>query len=161
MIAGVRGNWQTIIADLALILFMVTAAAMGSQKPEAAGSQEPQTTQNPLPARGEPLAIYRPGEGAPALGEWLAGQAADERQQLTVLARYREGGAERAAEAALLLAAEAAEHGVRPRILLEPADRFDVLAVLAFDNPADWHADCRAPGTNSAQRAPGKDSSCD
>ena len=33
MIAGVRGGWQMIIADLALILFMVTAAAMGSKKP--------------------------------------------------------------------------------------------------------------------------------
>jgi hypothetical protein len=153
MISGVRGNWQTIIADLALILFMVTAAAMGSKNPEA--------TDNPLPARGEPLAVYRPHQGTPPFGEWLAAQAADERQQLTIIGRYQGGDVQFAADAALALASDAAEHGVRSRVLLEPAENSDVLAVLAFDSPTDWHADCRAEGTNGAQRASAKDSSCD
>jgi hypothetical protein len=153
MIAGGRGSWQTIIADLALILFMVTAAAMGSKESETAG--------NPLPARGEPLAVYRPHQGTPPFGDWLAAQAADERQQLTIIGRYQGGDVRFAADAALALASDAAEHGVRSRVLLEPADSSDLLAVLAFDNPQDWHADCRAQGTNGAQRAPAKDSSCD
>ena len=153
MIAGGRGSWQTIIADLALILFMVTAAAMGSKKPE--------TSDNPLPARGEALAIYRPQQGAPPLGDWLAEQAADERQQLTIIGRHTEGAAEAAADDALALALDAAEHGVRARVLLEPAEKSDLLAVLAFDNPADWHADCREAGPNGAPGASEKDSSCD
>lgn len=153
MIAGVRGNWQTIIADLALILFMVTAAAMGSKSPEEGD--------NPVPARGEPLAIYRSQQGVPPLSAWLAEQAADERQQLTIIGRYRGADVQPAADAALALASEVAEHGVRSRILLEPADSSDVLAVLAFDHSTDWHADCRAQGTTGAKRASGKDSSCD
>ncbi|WP_202389658.1 hypothetical protein [Croceibacterium soli] len=153
MIAGVRGNWQTIIADLALILFMVTAAAMGSKRPEPAG--------NPLPAEGEPLAIYRPHRQAPPLGDWLAAQAPDERQQVTIIGRYRDGDARIAADAALKLASEAETRGVRPRIVIEPAESSDLLAVLAFDIPADWHGDCNAAGTNGAPRPPGKDKTCD
>lgn len=153
MIAGVRGNWQTIIADLALILFMVTAAAMGSN------TREPPA--NPLPAEGEPLAIYRPHPQAPPLGDWLAAQAPDERQQLTVIGRYRDGDAQSAADAALRLAADAEMRGVRSRIVLEPAESSDLLAVLAFDSPADWHGDCNAAGTNGATRPPGKDQTCD
>lgn len=154
MIAGVRGSWQTIIADLALILFIVTAAAMGSDHAD-------EQIDNPLPARGEPLAIYRLDKGVPPLGDWLAAQAVDERQQLTVIGRYDGGNVQPAAEAALALAADAADHGVRPRVLLEPAESSEVLAVLAFDNPADWHADCKVAGANGAQRASGKDNSCD
>jgi hypothetical protein len=153
MIAGIRGNWQTIIADLALILFMVTAAAMGSNSPEP--------IDNRLPAEGEPLAIYRPDPQAPPLGHWLAAQAADERQQLTIIGRYRPGEVQAAADAALALASDAAEDGARPRIVLELADSSDLLAVLAFDSPADWHGDCNAPGTNGAPRPPGKDITCD
>lgn len=153
MIAGVRGNWQTIIADLALILFMVTAAAMGPTTPESIGS--------PLPAEGEPLAIYRPHRQAPPLGEWLAAQAPDERQQLTIIGRYRDGDAQTAANAALKLASEADMRGVRARIVLEPAESSDLVAVLAFDSSADWHGDCNAPGTNGASRPPGKDLTCD
>ena len=153
MIAGVRGGWQMIIADLALILFMVTAAAMGSKKPE--------TPDNPLPARGEALAIYRPHQGTPPIGDWLAAQAADERQQLTIIGRYRDGDPQGAADDALALAADAAASGVRPRILLEPGESTELLAVLAFDNATDWHADCKEGGTNGAPRASEKDSSCD
>jgi hypothetical protein len=153
MIAGVRGNWQTIIADLALILFMVTAAAMGSKTPEP--------IDNPLSAEGEPLAIYRPHRQAPPLADWLAAQAADERQQLTIIGRYRAGEVQAAADATLALASGAAEGGVRSRIVLEPAESSDLLAVLAFDSPADWHGDCNAAGTNGAPRPPGKDTTCD
>lgn len=153
MIGGARGNWQTIIADLALILFMVTAAAMGSAAPEPIDS--------PLPAEGEPLAIYRSDRQAPPLGDWLAAQAPDERQQLTIIGRYRAGDAKIAADAALRLAADAEMRGVRSRIVIEPAESSDLLAVLAFDSPADWHGDCNASGTNGATRRPGKDQTCD
>ena len=58
MIGGQHSrSWQVIIADLALILFMVTAAAMKRDREELAN--------DPLPVRGEPVAIYREAKGAP------------------------------------------------------------------------------------------------
>ena len=58
MIAGKHSKgWQVIIADLALILFMVTAAAMKRGREDLAS--------DPLPVRGEPVAIYREAKGAP------------------------------------------------------------------------------------------------
>lgn len=153
MIAGVRGSWQTIIADLSLILFMVTAAAMN---PKASGALD-----NPLPARGEPTAIYRVGEGAPPLGAWLAAEPADDRQQLTVVARYPVEGMREAADTALALSSEAEQLGLRPRILLEPAPEAEVFAVLAFDDAGGWHTDCMASGDKGARRASGKDDPCE
>jgi len=158
MIAGVRGSWQTIIADLALILFMVTAAAMGSD--EAKSSHDPHA-RNPLPARGEPLAVYRAGKGAPSLGEWLSSQPADARQHLTIISRYPDGEIDVAAREALALASGAGMLAPRPRIVLEQGEDVEVFAVLAFDKAPDWHADCTERSTTGAQGAPRKDSSCD
>jgi hypothetical protein len=87
-----------------------------------------------LPASGEPLAVYRAREGAPPLDEWLAEQAPDRRQYLTIVARYR-GDPAPAARDALRLAQEASAAGVIPRIVLEPGKDPDLLATLAFDRP--------------------------
>lgn len=132
-IAG-NGGWQTTIADLALILFMVSVAAIANQ-PDGAGEADHAAAAlvNPLPAMGEPVAIYRGGAGMPALDDWLAGQTPDARQQLTVIARYPAGGAQDAAGAALALAEQAGVAGYRTRILLEPSQSADVVAVLGYD----------------------------
>jgi hypothetical protein len=152
MIAGRQGSWQTLIADLALILFMVTVAAMhrGSTRAEA----------DPLPQRGEPLAFYRPAEGAPPLRQWLDAQAPDERQALTIVSRYAPGQAAAAASAAVALAAEAGEAGGEARIVIEPSDRSEIVATLAFDRDGNWHTDCKPGSTEGAERASGKESPC-
>lgn len=151
MIASRQGrSWQTIIADLALILFMVTAAAMqrgGERKTHAA-----------LPLHGEPLAVYRPAEGAPHLRQWLEDQAPDERQRLTIVSRYADGNEQKAARAALALAAEVA---VPARIVIEPSEATEVLAVLAFDADTNWHADCTGEIVQGAASAARKDSPCE
>jgi hypothetical protein len=134
MISRVSFGWQTTMADLALILFMVTAAGIHAQD-----EQKPQPRQAAdapsLSAEGEPLAVYRTGEGAPPLGEWLAEQAPDRRQYLTIVARYRPGNAESAAQKAVVLAREAGAAGVSARIVLEPGEGAELLATLAFDRP--------------------------
>lgn len=137
-----RIGWQTTLADLALILFMVTAAAM-AETPEAA---EPVTAGAPVPAGGEPLAIYRAAPDAPPLGDWLAGQPRDPRQNLTIVARHAGGDATDTARAALALAQEAATAGHSARIVIEPAERGDLVAVLDFDG--------RQSGTAVASPAP-------
>ncbi|WP_338447323.1 hypothetical protein V5F89_05960 [Pelagerythrobacter marensis] len=152
--ASIRGGWQTTLADLAMILFMVTAAAM-AERPEAdarTARSEPSRADVPaLPASGEPIAIYRAAPGAPPLAQWLAEQPRDPRQNLTILARHAPAGGERAAAAALALAREAGRAGHSARIVIEPAERDDLSAVLDFDGR---QADAGETGTAIAgQRA--------
>ena len=140
MIAGARGGWQTIIADLSLILFMVTSAAMVNAPDPAEVPDTAEMVQGALPAQGAPLGVYRAGEGGPPLSHWLAMQAPDDRPRLTVIARYPtgDGGMEQASAAAMKLAGEASQAGVAARIVLEPLNpasngAVEVTAVLAFD----------------------------
>lgn len=162
MIGGRAGGWQTIIADLALILFMVSISA--STPPAAASRQAAADAAAgagaPALFLAEPSAIYRAQEGAPPLARWLAGQPRDPRQRLTILARHR-AGAEPAAAAALALAAEARAQGHAARIVIEPAAADDLLAMLAFDAPhGAWHDDCSAGTDGSPGAARNEDNPC-
>ena len=106
MIARTGSGWQTVLADLSLILFMITAAA-ASELPTA-----PPAPPSPvLPALGEPVAVWRAGPGAPSLRDWLASSGPDPRLRLTILAGPDQ------AQMALAMAAGA---GRPARILLEP-----------------------------------------
>jgi hypothetical protein len=132
-------GWQTTMADLAMILFMITAAGIHAQKQEQQQAR-PQQVQHAraapaLSARGEPLAVYRAQPGAPALAEWLGEQAPDKRQYLTIVARYRPGDAAIAARDAVALAQQAGTAGVAARIVLEPGEGAELLATLAYDRP--------------------------
>lgn len=140
-------GWQTMLADLALVLFMVTAAAMGapparaphvSTAPRQAPSHPANTDNHGPSAQGEALAIWRDGPQAPPLDQWLAAQAADPRQQLTITLRYRPGGMRAGLARAGALADRAGPLGVHARIVAEPAGEGapGLLASLAFDQPA-------------------------
>jgi len=134
MISRISFGWQTTMADLAMILFMVTAAGISAQQ-----QQKPQSQLVPVsrsqPAQGEPLAIYRAHTNAPPISDWLAEQAPDQRQYLTIVARYQPGNVESAARKAVALAQEAGMAGVPARIVLEPGEGAELLATLAFDRP--------------------------
>ena len=162
MIGGRAGGWQTIIADLALILFMVSISA-SAPSPEAsrqAAADAAAGIEAPAPLPAAPSAIYRVAEGAPTLARWLAGQPRDPRQRLTILARHR-AGAEPAAAAALALAAEARAQGHAARIVIEPAAADELLAMLAFDAPQDpWHDDCSAGADGALGAARNEDIAC-
>lgn len=149
MIATTRVGWQTTLADLALILFMVTAAAM-ADRPEAT---DPVETASPIPARGEPLAIYRPAPNAPPLSDWLAQQPHDARQHLTIVARYAPGKSAETAAAAVALASEAGTAGHSARIVVEPAQASELIAVLDFDGRASGTGIAETPA-RPAPRAP-------
>ena len=129
IVARAGSGWQTVMADLCLILFMVTAAALSAQ-----GALNTYRPPEPAP-RAEPLAVYRPGPGAPPLDDWLVAQAPDPRQQLTVVAHYRPGGEDEALALAARLLAEAGPRAARARIVVEPGED-GTLAMLAYDDPA-------------------------
>ncbi len=164
MSARAGASWQTSLADLSLILFMVTAAAVspgalpapgGHAVGGKGGAGARQALAAPVAAAAvpsvavaEPLSVYIALPDAPPLVQWLAQQEPDPRQQLTITARYDAAKA-RAREAALgevvRLAREAAAAGIAARIVVEPAGRGEpasqVRAVLAFDAPGDLSGD--------------------
>ena len=125
-VPNMAGGWQTVLADLSLILFMVCASALSTapSPPALAGAPAPPP---------EPLAIYRADPDAPPLDQWLRDQPADPRQRLTIVATYAgEGRAAAAAQAeALARAAEAA--GFAPRITVEPGTTGSAIVGLAFE----------------------------
>ena len=125
MIARAGSGWQTVLADLSLILFMVTAGALAQAEDGAAAVASPQA---------EPLALYRAEPGAPPLGQWLAGEAADDRHVLTIVAQYPPGG-RNAALAGVAVLAEAAGPGeLAVRVVVEPGAG-GTTASLAYDDP--------------------------
>jgi hypothetical protein len=113
MIARSGSGWQTVLADLSLILFMVMATAV-SETPGTVGG----------PVESEPVAQWRGAEDAPGLRDWLAAQPQDPRQQLTIVAPLA------AAQQALVMA----RGSDRPaRIVLDPRAEGAPIAILAFD----------------------------
>lgn len=115
-------GWQYVMTDLSLILFMITAAALREAPAEA---QKPSVLA--APALGEPVAVWRGGAGAPGLRAWLAGQNADPRQRLTVIAPLAD------AAAAVTLAQSA---GRPARVVLEPDGSGAPYAALTYDQSA-------------------------
>lgn len=124
MIARHGSGWQTVLADLTLILFMVSVGALAHSQPGAAGAARPAL------AEGEPVAVWRPGTGGQDLAQWLAAQQTNSRARLTLIIHAppdRMVEALTAARAAGGLAANAA------RIVIEPGSGPDLEAVLAYD----------------------------
>lgn len=129
MIVRAGTGWQTLMADLSIILFMVTAAALSQAGPGKAA----QPASAPAPSqRGEPIAVYRTGAGAPPLGEWLDTLPRDERQMLTVVSTYTPGKQADALTRAAELARDAEQRRVLTRIVIEPGAG-DATASLAYD----------------------------
>lgn len=128
-------GWQTTLADLSLILFLITAAAASHRAPPThpvtLAPQRPDGRALPSP-RAEPLAVWIAAPGAPPLGRWLDGQRGDPRQQVTVIVRYRaaDGPAAALATADPLMRAA----GQRARLVVEPGEG-PPRAVIAFDPP--------------------------
>jgi hypothetical protein len=129
---GPGSGWQYALADLSLILFMVCALAL-AQAPKPAAAPAPPRPPAQAVALGEPAAVWRAGPGMPSLADWIAGQAADPRQRLTIVAHYTAG---RAADA--FVRADTALQGVRKlpasaRIVVEPGPGDDLAATLTWD----------------------------
>ncbi len=127
-------SWQLILADLALILFLVTAAALTASSSFAEDRSEPAPTPQPLaPAQ----SLYRAGPGLPGLAQWLEQQPRDPRASLTIVAQFGKGEAEQAWSDARSMAATAEALGVRSRVIIREGAAYDVYASLAYDQPEE------------------------
>ncbi len=132
-------SWQLIIADLALILFLLTLSALPAAEAES-GQRLADREAREKDARGLPAAqidaaqaLFRPVPGGPGLGEWLAAQAPDPRATLTIFAIHTPGKEAAAWSRAEALAAEARKAGARVRTIIHAGTTDETYASLAYD----------------------------
>lgn len=130
MIGQAGQGWATTLADLSIILFMITAADLSNAEIVRDGLADREQEV----AAAEPVAIYRPGGGALSLRDWLAGQPDDPRQRLTIVVRYMGTESSVAIGDGLRLASDAEATGREARIIIEKSDRSETAAILAYDS---------------------------
>ncbi|WP_086606385.1 hypothetical protein [Erythrobacter donghaensis] len=136
---GGGNGWQLIIADLALILFLLTLSALPAAEAESGArlaygeAREKDARGLPAPQIDAAQALFRPVPGGPGLGEWLAAQAPDPRATLTIFAIHTPGKEAAAWSRAEALAAEARETGARVRTIIHAGTTDETYASLAYD----------------------------
>jgi len=129
----INSGWQALLADLAMILFMITASALSNAPAAPAmGAAHPRAPVVASP-RAEPVGVWREGVDAPPLATWLAQQPADPWVRLTILVRYADGRREDAMKQAGRLLLAAGPRGLNARVLIEPGPQAGASATLAYD----------------------------
>ncbi|MEO0464073.1 MAG: hypothetical protein AAF127_13150 [Pseudomonadota bacterium] len=121
-------TWQLILADLALILFLVTAAALGAE-------EDRQRAVTPL-ALAPSQSLYRGGKGMPQIGEWLDSQPHDPRATLTIIAQHGESDEDAVWQQAQSYAAQARARNLRVRAIIRTGDETQIQASLGYDEAA-------------------------
>lgn len=131
MIRGLN-SWQTSLADLSLILFLVIAATHREDVPDQRSDEAEDAAQASNIALGQPMAVFRPG-GDADLARWLAGQGLNEGEVATVIVRHAPGAAAQAAKEAAELAQQIEATGQFARLMVEPSAFPETLVVIAHD----------------------------
>lgn len=126
-------GWQYALADLSLILFLVTASAL-AQANSAPKAPPPPAPPAPIAAAftSEPVAVWSAGEGAPPLAQWLAEVAADPRLEVQVIVRFADKKRDAAMAQAVQLVADGGPRASGARILVEPGDRAGASVSLTY-----------------------------
>lgn len=125
-------GWQYAFTDMALILFMVSAAAL-AKAPQAAKAAAPARPIASAPELADPVGLWRPAEGAPSLGAWLSAQPRDPRQRLTIVAHYAGSDAAPASARAASLLRETAGAAGPVRLVVEPGEADEIAAAITWD----------------------------
>lgn len=128
-------GWHFILADLSLILFLLTLRGFASVADQSPGTEQPSEA-GPEVTIAPSQAIFRPVPGGPNIAEWLASQSQDDRATLTIFARYVPGGETEAWQQASRLAQEAEQRKVATRMILSQGSDADLYASLAYDSVA-------------------------
>jgi len=120
-------RWQTVIADLSLILFLVAASALEEDN-SAAGGGDP----------GISLTIWSDVAGAMPLPHWLSEQAPDDGQRLAITVTYRPGQLDNALSTASRIGTQAGLTAADARIVIMEgqADSVEVRIVQDDADPA-------------------------
>lgn len=122
--------WLVPFADLALILFVITATGMASALSERENAAR---SANGI-GEGVATSVFVDGAGAPPLGTWLARRRLGEGEQLTLLCQYRDAALRSTVAARCeALAGQAIALGQQPRVIVEEGTRRQVVAYFAHD----------------------------
>jgi len=133
MILRAGSGWQTVTADLALILFLVTAQA-SRETPAVPQQVEPVATAI-SDSSGAGLAVFRPGPET-NLGQWLDMTMTDDRQGASVVVRYPSGQRDAAFRDGSALLEQIESKGSTARLVLEPGTRAETLVTIGYEgNP--------------------------
>ena len=129
-------SWLVPLADLSMILFIITGVTMSARPPQE---------EAPLPpppmggiAQGVASGIFVDAPGAPPLADWLAQYHPGSGEQLTVEGRFLPTDRARVAARAEELAQAAIAAGFAPRVILQPVPaefgQSQVQALFAYDS---------------------------
>ncbi|MEL0252977.1 MAG: hypothetical protein VW935_13690 [Novosphingobium sp.] len=150
-------GWQYALADLSMILFLVTASALaqaghkgkaGAVAPHPSLHSAPLAPPPPVAAAmdSEPVAVWSAGEGAPALRQWLDQVGADPRLEVRVVVRYVGNGRDAALSQAAQLAASGGPRASQARLLVEPGARSGASVSLFYAHEELSLANLARPG---------------
>ncbi|MCB2065035.1 MAG: hypothetical protein KDE15_00175 [Erythrobacter sp.] len=123
-------SWLVSLADLSLILFIVTGGAIAANPGEnpAEAEQEPGA-----PAMGVADQVYIDGPGGPPLAMFLAQHQPAGGEQLTITGTFAPGARQAVVQRVEALAAEASAAGIEPRVIVQPAAQSGVVVLFAHD----------------------------
>lgn len=130
---GGSHGWQLVLADLALILFLVTLTGLV----DGSLGKTTDTTLDATPsAQGyiaPAQALFRPSSGGPSLSQWLEEQPLDPRATLTIVAQYEGENQYLMWQNAQMLSASVADAKVAVRVIIRKGEQSDLYASLAYD----------------------------
>ncbi|MEP1422166.1 MAG: hypothetical protein ABJK59_10395 [Erythrobacter sp.] len=134
-----NNGWQLVLADLSLILFLVTLTALVNTSDEANAWHARTSVVAPLhvaPSYVAPSqALFRPTARGPNLAQWLAEQPADPRATLTIIAQYSSTDKDLVWADAHRMASSIAPSDVPVRVVITKGEQSDLYASLAYDEP--------------------------
>lgn len=119
--------WQVLLADLALILFIVSASMLDRPADLPAGDAA-RTQYEAGPA----LAIWRDSEDAQPLRDWLIAQQLDDRDRPLITVEHEQGGRDAGLRRVEVLLAEAGEETRDARILVQPGPHPGITVSLQY-----------------------------
>lgn len=134
MIARGSQGWQLVLADLALILFLVTLAMLAHAQ-ERGGEGVDRQEIVPAPQVAASQALYRRPQDGPSLMEWLADQPADPRATLTIIAQHSGEDRDKVWREAQDMADSVAASNFAVRVIIKSGAKSDLYASLAYDAP--------------------------
>jgi hypothetical protein len=132
---GTGSSWLVPLADLSLILFIITAASLAT-RPDPAQPRTAQPQAVGSFAQGVPASVFIDLPGGPALGEWLADYHPASGEQLTIEGHFIPADRSVITARAEHLAQQALAAGFQPRLILQPAAGSQVQALFAADAAA-------------------------
>ena len=135
-----KNSWLVPLADLSLILFIVTGATLAGvlgtaqdEGVEEAASSENGGPENRGIAQGVASSVFSDVEGGPRLADWLRQYSAGPGEQLTIEAFHMPQDRGSVTQRIEVLAAQAIAAGEQPRIIIQPANETRIMAIFAHD----------------------------